>query len=264
MFHYPKAVLRVGPRILVTYLFMIKKWAKHPERYPLKLKSSKMRVLIKKISDALQVDCHYFGLENIPTDENFFLVCNHMSGFDPFPFLSVIEGPITFVGKMELMKAPLLGTTMKAIEVKPMQRDNLRQSLKVMQAVEEDLKKGENNWMIFPEGTRIRDQMFPVAPFHHGTFRPAMKAGATILPAACYGTFRVLKNAPQFKRYPVFITFLKPIKYAQYQNLTTAEMAVLTREMIQKEITYHLRPLDHEIMLKNHEKKYRFDLIITH
>lgn len=263
MFHYPKAILRVGPRILATYFFLIKKWAKNPKKYPLTLKSSKIRVLMKKISDALQVDFHVFGLENIPSDENFFLVCNHMSGFDPFPFLSIVNGPITFVGKIELLKAPFLGATMQAIEVLPMERENLRQSLKVMQTVEEDLKKGVNNWMIFPEGTRIRDQMLPVAPFHHGTFRPAMKAGVTIVPSASYGSFRVLKNKPQFKRYPVFVTFLKPIKQEDYQKYTTADMAALTRKMIQKEITYHLRPLDHETMKKNREKNYRFDLIIT-
>ncbi|NLB49105.1 MAG: 1-acyl-sn-glycerol-3-phosphate acyltransferase [Erysipelotrichia bacterium] len=264
MFHYPKAALRVGPRALVTYLFMIKKWAKHPERYPLELKSSKIRVLFKKISDALQVDLHCFGLENIPTDENFYIVSNHLSGFDTFPFLSLVNGPLTLVGKMEIMKMPFVGPTMKAIEVEPIQREDLRQTFKAMQAVEEDLKKGETSWLIFPEGTRIRDQMLPVAPFHHGTFRPAMRAGVAILPAALFGTFRVLRTRPQFKRYPVLITFLKPIRVAQYEHLTTAEMAALTRELIQKEITYHLRPLDHEIMKKNREKKYRFDLIITH
>ena len=45
-------------------------------------------------------------------------------GFDPFPFLSIIDGPITFVGKIELLKAPFLGPTMQAIEALPMEREN--------------------------------------------------------------------------------------------------------------------------------------------
>ena len=67
---------------------------------------------------------------------------------------------------------------------------------------------------------------------------------------------------PQFKRYPVYITFLKPIKAEDYQKLTTADIAKITHDMIQKEITYHLRPLDHKIMSEAKEKNYKFDMII--
>lgn len=261
MFHYPRVILKVGPRILATYFFHIKKWARHPRRYPMELKSSKMRTLTRHIAKAFRVDFHVFGLENIPKDEKFFLVSNHMSAFDVILFLSVVEGPLSFVGKKELAKVPFIGNALKAIEALCIERDNLRQSLKKMLALEEDMKKKNKNWMIFPEGTRIRDPLLPVAPFHHGTFRPAHKTGTTILPAACYGSFRVLKNRPQFKRYPVFVTFLKPIRKEEYENLNTADLAEITRTMIQREVTYHLRPLDHEIMSKNREKKYRFNWI---
>jgi 1-acyl-sn-glycerol-3-phosphate acyltransferase len=131
-----------------------------------------------------------------------------------------------------------------------------------MLEVEADLKKKERNWMIFPEGTRIRDQMLPVAPFHRGTFRPAQKAKVTILPAATYGTFRVLKVHPQFKRYPVSVSFLKPITPEEYAGLNTSDLAEITRNMVQKEITYHLRPLDHKIMSENKEKAYKFNAIL--
>ena len=262
MFHYTKAVLRVGPRLLHACLCTFRRWSKHLEKYPFAIRHAKFRYLSKKTSDALQIDLHFFGLENIPQDEIFFLVSNHMSAYDPLPFLIQIDSPTSFVGKMELNKVPLLKTAIKALEVESINRDDLRQSLKVMLKIEEDLKKRHKNWMIFPEGTRIRDQMLPVGSFHHGTFRPATKAGVTILPAASWGTFRVLKMKPQFKRYPVYITFLKPIKAEDYQKLTTADIAKITHDMIQKEITYHLRPLDHKIMSEAKEKNYKFDMII--
>ena len=262
MFHYSRAVLRVGPRLLATCLFTFSKWAKHLDKYPFPKRHAKFRFLSKKISDALQVDFHVFGLENIPSDETFFMVANHMSAFDPLPFLVAIERPTTFVGKDELNKVPLLKTAIKALDVKTIERENLRQSLKVMLSVEDDLKKKERNWMIFPEGTRIRDQMLPVADFHHGTFRPAIKSGVTILPAAIWGSYRVLKTRPQFRRYPVYISFLKPIPQSEYASMNTSDLAELTRSMIQKEITYHLRPLDHKIMSEAKEKNYRFNQII--
>ena len=262
MFHYTKAILRVGPRLLTTCLFTFSRWAKHLDKYPFPLRHAKFRYLSKKVADALHVDLHVFGLENIPTDETFFMVANHMSAFDPLPFLISIDAPTTFVGKDELNRVPLLKTAIKALDVKTIERDNLRQSLKVMLDVEDDIKKRERNWMIFPEGTRVRDPLLPVADFHHGTFRPAWKAKVTILPAAIYGTFRVLKMKPQFKRYPVYVSFLKPIKPEEYEGLNTSDLADMTRKAIQREVTYHLRPLDHKDMSERKEKNYRPDMII--
>ena len=184
MFHYTKALLKAIPRILVTYFFYLKKYAKHIDKYPRELRFSKMRTLSKKIIRALNGEIQVFGLENIPSDTNFCLVSNHMSMIDPLPFMITYEKPLAFVGKIELEKMPMVPTAFKSIEGEYIDRDNLRQSLKVMLRVEDDLKKGEKSWMIFPEGTRIRDQLLPVQAFHHGTFRPAMKASVPIVPAA--------------------------------------------------------------------------------
>ena len=262
MFHYTKAVFRVVPRILATYFFYIKRWSKHIEKYPREKRFACMRKLTGKIVRAMGVELHIFGLENIPTDANFFLVSNHMSAFDPLPLIATYEKPMAFIGKKELYDAPFVPAAMKVLESDYIERDNLRQSLKVMLKVEDDLKKHEKSWMIFPEGTRIRDQLLPVAPFHHGTFRPATKAGVPILPVAMYGGFRVFKKKPQFKKYPVSISFLKPMMPEDYAHLHTSDIAEIMHDEIQREITYHLRPLDHKIMSEAKDKKYRFNQIL--
>ena len=259
MFHYAKALLGYGPRLLATYFFRMKRWAKHLDKYPTEQRFIKIRKIMRNISHALQVDITVFGLENLPTDTNFLIVSNHLSAFDPIPFMINYQKPLTFVGKKELMKAPFIPVAMQVVEGVFLDRDNLRQSLKVMLSVEDDLRKGEKSWMIFPEGTRRRDKLLPAAEFHHGTFRPGMKANVPIVPAASYGTFRVLKRKPQFKRYPVYISFLKPFYPEDYAGLHTSDMATLTRKAIQREITYHLRPLDHKVMSEKKEKHYRFD-----
>ena len=262
MFHYSKAILRVGGRLLATYFFTLRKWAKHIERYPREKRFIKIRKIINAIARALQTDIYAFGLENVPVDRNYYMVCNHMSGFDPIPFIIKCDKrPLTFVGKSELKKAPFLPAAMSAIEGDYIDRDNLRQSLKVMLKVEDDLKKGEMSWMLFPEGTRRRDQLLPVGEFHHGSFRPPVKAQVPIVPAAIYGSFRVLKTHPQFKRYPVFISILKPLMPEDYASMNTAEIAELVRNNIQREVTYHLRPLDHKTMSERKYKKYRFNHI---
>lgn len=262
MFHYSKAILRVGGRILATYFFQIKKWAKHIEKYPRELRFSKMRNLCRHITNALSIDLQVFGLENVPHDETFYLVCNHMSAFDPLAFISILDKPIAFVGKKELLKAPFVPKALEVLESETIDRDDLRQSLEVMLRIEDSLKRREKNWMIFPEGTRIRDQLLPVASFHHGTFRPAVKSKTIILPAAIYGTFRVFSKKPQFKKYPVFVSFLKPMTPEEYQGLSTSDIAQIMQETIQREITYHLRPLDHKLMSESKDKKYRYTQVL--
>lgn len=262
MFHYTKAVSRVGLRLAAFCMFTSRRWAKHLDKYPPELRFPHFKDIAKRVADALNVDLEVFGLDNLPKEGNFFMVSNHLSAFDPIPMLMTVNYPTAFVGKMELTKVPLLKTAMKALEVECIDRDNLRQSLKVMLKVEEDLRKGQKSWMIFPEGTRLRDQLMPIAEFHHGTFRPAQKARVPIIPVAMYGTHRALKLKPQFKRYPVWISYLKPIMPEEYASLTTSDLAELTRQAIQKEITYHLRPLDHKKMMENKEKLYHHDMII--
>jgi len=262
MFHYTKAAFRVGPSILFTYLFYLRKWAKNVNKYPREKRMYKVVSLAKKISRALNVDYQVFGLENIPSDGVFCLVCNHMSAFDPLPVMINVDKPLTFVGKKELKKVPMLNKAIDVLEGEYMDRDNLRQSLKIMLKVEDSLRNGDKNWMIYPEGTRIRDQMLPVASFHHGTFRPASKAGVPIIPVAMYGSFRVLKTKPQFKRYPIYVSILKPLMPSDYANMNTSDIATLTHDAIQREITYHLRPLDHKTMSERKEKNYRFNAII--
>jgi len=261
MFHYTKAVLRVVPRIIVTYLFRLKKYGKHPDKYPRARRFASMRKLSDRILRALGAKVTIFGLENLP-DTNFCMVSNHMSMIDPLPFMVNYDKPLTFVGKKELMKMPMVPSAFKSIEGEYLDRDDLRQSLKVMMRVEEDLKQGEKSWMIFPEGTRIRDQLLPVGAFHHGTFRPAVKAGVPIVPAAIYGSFRLLKSKPQFKSYPVLISILKPFMPNDYAQMTTSEIAELMQKTIQREITYHLRPLDHKIMSESKDKKYCFTQVL--
>lgn len=262
MFHYTKAVLRVVPRIVATYLFYLKKYAKHIDKYPRAIRFARMRNLSKHILKAVGAEITVFGLENLPKDTNFCMVSNHMSMIDPLPFMVNYDGPLTFVGKKELTEMPMVPNALRSIEGEFIDRDDLRQSLKVMLRVEDDLKKHEKSWMIFPEGTRIRDQLLPVDAFHHGTFRPATKAGVPIVPAAVYGTFRLLKAKPQFKKYPVLISILKPITPEEYAKMPTSDIAALTRDAIQREITYHLRPLDHKIMSESKDKKYRFTQVL--
>ena len=262
MGHYTKPVLTVAYKIVAQYFIWMRKFAKHPEKYPMELRYKKVRKLLLDLSKSFNVEYHIEGLENIP-EETCCFVSNHLSAFDPLSLICVMDKPCTFVSKKELDGKPFIGKIILGMSGLYIDRSDLKQSLKVMMKVEDDLKnKKDKNWIIYPEGTRNKDPMMKLKEFHHGTFRPAYKAKVPIVPVATFGTFRVLKRKPNFKRYPVFIKFLKPIYPSEYENMTTQEIAKMVQDMIQKEIDYNLRRQDHLEMIKIGNKNYKFNQVL--
>lgn len=259
MWRLIKTIFHRGWLVIYSYFAWMRKYAKKPSKYPMDIRYKKLRNLILKINKSFKVKLIVTGLENIP-DSTFCCVANHMSGFDPLAFIAANPVPTTFVAKKELEHIPFISKCVKGLEGDFLDRDDLKQSLKLMLNVQKDLKENKHNWLIFPEGTRIKDQMGLVGDFHSGTFRAPMRANATIVPVALYGTFRVIKFKKKFKKYPVFVSFLKPITPEEYQSLTTEQVSQLAHDSIQKEISFSLRKKDQQIMME--DKKYIFNKII--
>ena len=261
MFHFTKAILRVGGPILGSYFSWIRKFNKNPDKYPFEYRYNKLRKLLVKLSKALSIEYHVEGLENLP-DEASCYVSNHLSAADPVAFISNFDKPCTFVAKKELENKPFAGKTIHGIDGLFLDRKDLKQSLRLMMKVEDDLtNKKDKSWIIFPEGTRNKDQMHNLGQFHHGTFRPAFKAKVPIVPIAIYGSFRTLKLKPQYKRYPVFIKVLKPLYPKDYENMTTNQIAEYVQNEIERTVSFELRELDHKWM-QRYKGKYRFNQIL--
>ena len=91
---------------------------------------------------------------------------------------------------------------------------------------------------------------------HHGTFRPAVKSQTPIVPVISYGSFRGLNLKLHFKKHPIHYKVLEPITYEQYKDMSTEEISRLVQSLIQKELSFNIRRLDHEYNLKVNKKQY--------
>ena len=228
------------------------------DKIPLEKRYKKVRNVINYTDKALKIDLQVEGKENIPEEASCYFA-NHLSAADPIVYFPLFDKPMAFLGKVEIKKLPIVGKMLTIGGGLFLKRDDLKQQLKVMMKVQDSLRNGECNWFIFPEGTRNKDQMQNIPEFHHGTFRAAMKAGVPIVPVVNYGTFRLLSKKHSLKSYPVEVKFLPPIRKEEYEGLTTEQVADIVHSRIQKELTYNIRKLDHERMLKLGYKKYRFN-----
>jgi len=252
-------VLTCGARIIKDYFTFMRPCSKENKKMPLEKRYKKAGDLLYFVSKHLHVDFHIEGLENLPKDYDgpLFFCGDHTAFIDPFPFFIFIKKPTSFVAKKEIDKMPFIPKFLKCVDGLTMDRNDLRQSLKILREVENDFKeKKEHNWVIFPEGTRNKDYLHNLQEFKSGSFKPALLSNVPIVPVAIYGTYRVLKFKPHYKRYPVFFKILKPIMPDVYKDLSTNEVSMLCEKEIQKALTYDLRIKDKEEMLKYNKKKY--------
>ena len=260
MWHLLTVIFKVVPLAIWDYFAWIIRYSKHKDKYPLQKRYNAVRKLVKKANKALKYDFHIEGKENIPEGAACYFA-NHLSALDPLAFFDIFDEPIAFVGKIEVKKIPLVGSIFTASNSLFLDRKNLKQQLKVMLQVQASLTKREQNWFIFAEGTRNKDQMAKLLPFQHGAFRSAMKAGVPIVPIAHIGSHRVMSLKHSLKKYPTHIKFLKPLYPEEYKDMTTEEVANIVQSRVQQALTFDLRKKDHAAMSDLKSKKYRFNRI---
>lgn len=208
-------------------------YAKHTDQYPELEKWQHIQYVMKLAVDAGNVDLQVYGKENIPKENGFMLYGNHQGLFDVLAIASSCDAPLGIAYKKELKNAPLLKQIFACTKSFAMDREDVRQSLTVIQAVTSEVQKGRN-YVIFPEGTRSKlgNQMLE---FHGGSFRCAIKAKCPVIPMAFIDSFRVLdeKGSAPVK---VQLHYLEPITYEQYKDMKAAELAALVKERIARKI----------------------------
>ncbi len=195
-----------------------------------------IKKVTKKANHAGRVEIKVHGLENIPDQDGFIFFPNHQGMFDVLVFLDSCPRPFSFVAKKEASNIILLKQVIRALEAYPMDREDLKQSLKVINAVAEDVKNGKN-FLIFPEGTRSR-MGNKLLEFKGGSFKSATKVKCPIVPCALIDSF---KPFDENNIHPVVVTviYMKPIYYDEYKGMKTVEIAEEVKKRIERTIAQY-------------------------
>lgn len=208
-------------------------YAKYTDRYPELEKYRHIQRIMKLAVSSGNIDLRVFGKEHIPRENGFLMCGNHQGLFDVVALAAAYDGPLAAVFKKELGNVPFLKQIIACTKSFSMDREDVRQSLTVIQAVTKELLAGRN-YLIFPEGTRSKNGN-RMGQFHGGSFRCAMKAKAPIVPFAFIDSFKVLDQKGS-KPVTVQLHFLEPIPYEAYKDLKTVELADLVKSKIQEAI----------------------------
>lgn len=217
--------------------FKLCKYARHADEYPEEEKYRHIQYILKRAVRGGNVDLQVSGTENIPAEGGFMFYANHQGMFDVLAVAATCDRPIGAVLKKELYNIPFLHQVAICTKSFAMNREDVRQSLTVIQNVIREVKAGRG-YLIFPEGTRSKNGNV-MGEFHGGSFRCALKAKCPIVPIAFVDSFKVL-DQKGCKPVSVQIHYLKPIFYEEYKDLKTVDLAAMVQDRIRQTIEANL------------------------
>jgi 1-acyl-sn-glycerol-3-phosphate acyltransferase len=189
--------------------------------------------VICRLVTTVLFDLKVSGKENMPKTGGVLLLSNHQSYLDPVLIGVQLHRPLSYLGKSELFRNPVLSWLFRKLNAIPLQQGAgdihaLRETIKL-------LKEG-HILTIFPEGSRTETgEMIPLQP---GFTLVVRKAGVPIVPVVLDGSFQAWRRGQKmFKPYPIRVKFgtvlnvqgLKPEEIVKLLDQTLRDLLVELR-----------------------------------
>jgi 1-acyl-sn-glycerol-3-phosphate acyltransferase len=224
---YVRYVLTALPTIIHYYPYL-NKCSKKPEYQTITERFNKVQEFLRTVNrKAFHIVFYISGQEKLPKGQVIFTP-NHTSNGDPITMLCTADRPIAFLSKKEVLKMPIIGKANKTLRGSFIDRADLRSELVAFKQIDKELDESpELSYVIFPEGTRSLGPDFKLGQFHPGSFKVAYNRNLPICPVVMYLTDRVLNPHYHYKKYPIQVRFLTPLYPADYEDMTTKDIANL-------------------------------------
>ena len=182
-----------------------------------------MHPYIEALISIVGIRLHTQGLEKVPTDGRFLLVCNHLFIADPGVLLHCFKNSqLAFVTKQENDSVFLVGKIMHKILCQPIDRNNDRAALKTILKCIQLLKEDKVSVCVFPEGYTSKDGK--LHHFRNGAFKIAQKANVPIVVCTLQNTRQIFKNMARLKHTDVPVHLVEVIPAEELKGLTTVQI----------------------------------------
>ena len=190
----------------------------------------------------LHVKVEVSGLENLINKPA--IICqNHTSIMDIPAILHTVNGKLLFCGKDELFKIPVFGKGIETLGMVKVYKED-KKTWKVLSDAVKDIKATESGnealtpyLVIFPEGTRTKDENYKMGEFKRGMFSIAVKHNLPIIPIASYGGLDITpKGAWIFNKGTIYEKVLEPLYPADYDGVGFKEKSIRIQNDTRKRI----------------------------
>ncbi len=185
--------------------------------------------------EALQVRLELTGMEQLPQDGRFLLVCNHLCIMDPVVLLKVFrKKQLAFISKQENDSMFLVGKLMHKIMCQPINRENDREALKTIIKCIKMLQADQVSVGVFPEGYTSRDGL--LHSFRSGVFKIAQKAKVPVVVCTIQNTKQIFHNGARLKPTHVQLHLVGVIPAEETQGVTAVELGNRVHRMMAQDL----------------------------
>ena len=183
------------------------------------------------------------GLEQLPQDGRFLLVCNHLSDADPVLLLqSFPKAQLAFISKRENQSMFLIGKIMHKLMCQMINRENDREALKTILKCIQLIKDDEVSVAVFPEGYTSRDGR--LQHFRAGAFKIAMKTGVPIVVCTIAGSQHIFHNLAHLRPSQVKLHLVGVISPEEQKGRTAVEISEQCYQMMLQDLGPEYAPID--------------------
>lgn len=178
-----------------------------------------------------RLSIHTEGLEKIPTDGRFMVVCNHLSDIDPALLLHCFaKSQLMFISKKENKNMPIIGAVMHKMLCQLIDRENDREALKTILKCIEIIKEDKASVAVFPEGYVSLDGK--LRHFRGGVFKIAQRTGVPIVVCTVRNTRDAMKKLLRLEKSEVTLHLVDVIPGEDAKATPTVEMAERVYEIM--------------------------------
>ena len=183
-----------------------------------------VEMLVASLLPLVSLNVKSKGVEKVPAQGRFLLVCNHTCDLDPAPILYSLPGrQLAFIAKKEVRDMFMIGAFLHKIQGQFINRENDREALKTIIKCIQIIKEDKGSVAVFPEG-RIHDDR----KFHHfrpGVFKIAYKTKVPVVVCTLKNNRDMLNNLLHLKGTDVQFSVLEVIEPEEFLDIPTTELA---------------------------------------
>ena len=163
------------------------------------------------------------GLEKIPTDGRFLLICNHLSDIDPGILMHCFpKSQLAFIGKKETRDMPIIGPVMQKLLCQYINRENDREALKTILKCIQIVKEDKASIGVFPEGYVSLDGK--LRHFRGGVFKIAQKANVPVVVCTLRDSKKAMDRLLKLKSSETEVHLVEVISAEEVKSVSTVEL----------------------------------------
>ena len=222
-------VIIVSLPIIIFYILKVGYIEKHAENYTEADRYLVARRAISVMQRNGFIHTNVYGAENLPENGGYIMYPNHQGKYDALGIMSVHDTPCTVVMDKQRSNLPIADQFITLLQGSRLDKTDMKSQLKTISSITNQVKSGRR-YIIFPEGGYYHNRN-DVKDFLPGAFKCAIKSQSPIVPVALIDSYKPFE-LNSLKPVTTQVHFLEPIYYEEYKEMTSKEIAELTRNRI--------------------------------